>query len=72
MRTAYFSSCGGGGGGVRLPNPLDADHSLWIQTPNWMQIPLVAGHVTCDASLEANPPVSRMTQRYKNITLPQT
>ena len=30
------------------------------------------GHVTCDAFWEANPPVNRMTDRCKNITLPQT
>ena len=42
-----------------------------------MQIPLDAdppdaGHVTCDACWEANPPMIRMTHICKNITLPQT
>ena len=36
MRTAHFSSSGGGGG--------------------WGGLPLDAGHVTCDACWEANPP----------------
>ena len=32
-----------------------------------------SGHVTCDACWEANfPSVNRMTERCKNITLPQT
>ena len=45
MRTARFSSSGGEGD--LLPPP-DAD-------PLWMQTPLEAGHVICDAWCEANP-----------------
>ena len=53
---------------------LDAD-----SLPPWRQTLLDAyppGHVTCDACWEANtlppPPVDRMTDACKNITLPQT
>ena len=48
----------------------------WMQTTleadPWRQIPLEAGHVTCDPCLEANPPPCEQTDRCKNITLPQT
>ena len=55
MRTACFPSSGGG----CLPTP-----------PRW-DFP-APGHVTCDACWEANPPppVNKMTDGCKNITLP--
>ena len=48
-------------GGV-CPTPPDAD-------PPACRTPLP---MTCDACWEANPPVDRMTDACKNITLPQT
>ena len=56
--------------GCRLPPP-DTDPT-WIQTtPSLDANP--PGHVTCDACWEVNPlpPVNRMTDRCKNITLPK-
>ena len=56
-------------------DPLDAD-PLEAGLPGCRLPPEAdppeACHVTCDACCEANPPVNRMTDRCKNITLPQT
>ena len=71
MRTARLLTVSHGG----------SAHSLWIQIPlPWLQtLPTPAnadspGHVTCDACWVANPhpPVNRITDGCKNITLPQT
>ena len=61
-------------GGLSSPppyaEPLDTNPHMqipFIQTPR-MQTP---SHVTCDVCWEANPPLDRMTDTCKNITLPQ-
>ena len=83
MRTARFSSTGGGGG-VCQPLPdaylLETDPPMhtpggrlpWMQTSYWMQIPqmqnpLEAGHVPCDACWEATPPPPPWTEWQTSV-----
>ena len=86
MRTARYltvsrSSRGGGGGRSAQPT-LDADPFLdadtpWMQIARmqtlWVQTPLGCRPHPLDADPpNADPPVDRMTDRCKNINLPQT
>ena len=88
MRTAHLltiSHSAQGGLPTPVTNPLDAHppggrdppggrHPMEADTPWRQTLPggRPPGHVTCDACWEANPPVKRMTDRCKNITLSQT
>ena len=56
---------------------LDRDHpgqrppwteTPWIKTPPWTETPV---HVTCGAWWDRDPPLNRITDTCKNITLPQ-